>query len=544
MKYNISLLFGCVILLLSGCLKDIDVIKDKSVLVQKTFVAYAGADTKTSLDSDLKVLWSNGDMISVFDGTNNTSFITKDDKVASATFTGYTNQESATYYALYPYDSKATFADGTITTELPLVQKAVKGGFDEEVAIMVAKTTDDNLSFKNVNALLKVTIPESLTNVRAIAFTTSNCRLTGKFDIAIAEDGSFTVTPDQEKDQVAHRDVYLTKGNTALEPGDYYLVVMPGSYQNLYLGIETIDGKLYTKYQKKYDGKEGRFEISANQVWDLGTIPEAAGSKAFNLTNLPDGPVSVDEPYVFGYEIGSGYTGKKVSASGKNNDIITATSVDTENSQVTVTFGKNLGTATMYVQYDGVTYPVTFDVRPWLRNSPSNWVANNGVTTYSYTEGDACAKVTPSGTAVQWKNESVLLSRKSAPYICVHMSDLGAVPASGQTSATMKLDFANFKFNSTNGWGGAANNGDNKWKSKYLLSDDSVIYVYNLNENTLKNYDTNEWSVVPEDFETKGRITCKVDKTAGLKFYGLSTHESLSQLEEYITGTLGLTYTK
>lgn len=537
MKYNKSLILGSAILLFSGCVKDVDVIRDNSDLELKTFVAYAGVDTKTSLDTDLKVLWSNGDMISIFDGANNTSFRTEDDKVTSATFAGYTNSESAEYYALYPYNSKATFADGTITTELPLVQKAVKGGFDEEVAIMVARTTDDKLSFKNVNALLKVIIPEDVTNVRAIAFTTSNCRLTGKFDIVIADNGSLTVTPDAEQDKVAHRDVYLTNGNTALEPGDYYIVVMPGSYQNLYLGIETTDGKLYTKYQKKYDGKDGRFEIAPNQVWDLGTIPAAAGSKPFNLTNLPEGPVSIDEPYVLGYEIGSTYTGKTVTVSGKNNDIITATSLDETNSLVTVTFGGNAGTASMYVQYDWVTYPVTFDVRPWLRNSPANWVTSN-TATYSYTEGDTYATVTPAAnsTAVQWKNESVLLSRKYAPYVCVHMSKLGSVPAAGQSSATMKLDFANF-----NGWSGAADKGDNKFKHIYELSDGSAIYVYNLNENKLKSDDT--WSVVPEDFEAKGKITCKVDKTAGLSFYGLTTHETLTQLEAYIISK-GLTYTK
>lgn len=528
-----------------GCAKDeTPQIYDNANLVKKTFFAYTEEQTKTSLDADLEVLWTSGDQISVFDGTNNTAFTTQGDKVTSAEFEGYTAPtESATYYALYPYSADATFADGVITTELPLVQKAVLNGFDEEVAMMVAKTTDDKLSFKNVNALLKITVPEN-SNFRAIGFTTSNSRLTGKFDIAFDESGNVAVTPDAEQDQVAHRDVYLSNGNTALAPGSYYLVVMPGSYQNLFLSVETTDGKLYVKYQKKFDGKEGRFEIMSNEVRDLGTIPaDFAGSKAFNLTNLPEGPVSMDESYVLGYEIGENYTGKNVTASGVNNNIITATNVDVENNNVIVTFGKNPGTASMYVKYDAITYPVTFDVRPWLRNSPSNWQSNNEVTTYSYDESAGCAKVTSTTTSIQWKNESVLLSRKHAPYVCVHMSDLGEVPATGQTAATMKLDFANFKFNSEKGWGGAADDGDDKWKHQYKLSDDSVIYVYNLNENTLKNNDTGEKMVVPEDFEAKGKITCKVDKTAGLDFYGLSTHESLTQLEEFIESK-GFTYTK
>lgn len=521
-----------------GCTKDEPhQIDDNANLVKKIFSAYTEEQTKTSLDTDYEVLWTAGDQISVFDGTNNTAFTTQADKVTSAEFEGYiAPTESATYYALYPYSADATFADGVITAELPLVQKAVLNGFDEEVAMMVARTTDDKLSFKNVNALLKITVPEN-SNFRAIGFTTSNCRLTGKFDIAFDESGNVIVTPDAEQDKVAHRDVYLSNGNTALAAGSYYIVVMPGSYQNLYLAVETTDGKLYTKYQKKFDGKEGRFEIKPNEVRDLGAIPvDFTGSMAFNLTDLPSGPVSIDEPYVLGYEIGDAYTGKPVTASGKNGDIISATSVDTENNQVTVTFGKAAGTATMYVQYDWITYPVTFDVRPWLRNLPSSWVTNNNVTTYSCAEGSAFAEVTSTTTSAQWKNESVLISRKYAPYICVHMSNLKSVPSAGQTSATMKLDFSNF-----NGWYGAADNGDNKFKHIYELNDDSAVYVYNLNENKLCSNGT--WSVVPEDFEAKGKITCKVDKTAGLTFFGLTTHESLTQLERYITDK-GLIYNK
>lgn len=60
-----------------------------------------------------------------------------------------------------------------ITIDLLIRQKATKGAFDNNLNISVAVSDGETLNFKNIGALLKVTIPEGMTNVRAVSLTSS-----------------------------------------------------------------------------------------------------------------------------------------------------------------------------------------------------------------------------------------------------------------------------------------------------------------------------------------------------------------------------------
>ena len=128
--------------------------------VPMTFTA--GEFTKTSLvpgDNENAVLWSAGDAISIFDGTNNNEFTLTDGAgTASAKFEGEAVPDK-TYYALYPYSETASLSGTTITSSLPAEQQYVGATFDTMLNPSVAVADgNNNLAFHNVASILQINV--------------------------------------------------------------------------------------------------------------------------------------------------------------------------------------------------------------------------------------------------------------------------------------------------------------------------------------------------------------------------------------------------
>lgn len=192
-------------------------------LVAMTFHA-VGEDTKTTLDGT-SISWSTSDHINVFSGASfgtNTKF-----DVASvsssgheATFDGL-GTVSPEYYALFPYQSGATITSaGAITATLPVNQAAVPGTFGPEANLAVAYVSgSDELVFKNVGALLGVTINEDGVNKVKVE-SLDGTALSGTATINY-NGGDPTIT--------------VTDGKSFVESavsgtGTYYFVVFPGAH--------------------------------------------------------------------------------------------------------------------------------------------------------------------------------------------------------------------------------------------------------------------------------------------------------------------------
>ncbi|MGM9763469.1 MAG: fimbrillin family protein [Candidatus Cryptobacteroides sp.] len=168
MKKSYLILAAAMVLAVSCAKEQSPSASNEPVLVAKTFTA-GGPQTRTSL-SGKQVLWTEGDKISVFDNQSNknNAFESSNQKGNSALFSGYVTEGATEYVAVYPYKSGTTFdsANMKITTAFPIIQKAVKGGFDTNVNLMYAVSEGETLEFKNVCALMKVTIPEGVNNSR------------------------------------------------------------------------------------------------------------------------------------------------------------------------------------------------------------------------------------------------------------------------------------------------------------------------------------------------------------------------------------------
>ena len=321
MKRFSYIMLAAAVAVLASCAKEQSpsVESISPVMVQKTFSADLAA-TKTSLEDGKYVYWTEGDKISIFDNlsvTNNV-FAASNINGAGAEFTGYVAEGATQYVAVFPYKFGHTYVSSTntVTATFPQIQKAVTNGFDKDVNLSVAVSDGEKLMFRNVCALMKITIPEGVNNVRAISLANESARMSGKLAVTFDAEGTFTVAGDGS-DVNSSREVSLDNGGKAMAPGDYYIVVMPGTYKKMFMAVTTTDNELYVKYATK----EG-VVIESNQIIDFGDVP-AAGSKNFRLTNLPAGPVSMIGSYKLGYEAAEDYL-KKLEFQNKQSNVISS----------------------------------------------------------------------------------------------------------------------------------------------------------------------------------------------------------------------------
>ena len=552
MKKTILLLAAAIALAASCSREQIPSVPGEQQLVKKTFNASAG-ETKTSLTGGNKVLWTSGDMISVFDNVSNKNNPFSSDEVFgnSAVFSGFVADGASEYVAVYPYKYGTTYdaANRKITTTFPIIQKAVKGGFDNGLNLMYAVSDGETLHFKNICALMKVTIPEGMSNVRAISLANESAKMSGKLAVTLAADGTFTVTGDGQ-DVNSSREVSLDNGGKPMEPGDYYIVVMPGTYNKIFLAVTTMDDELYVRYS----GRSG-VKIASNQVINLGEAP-SAGSKAFTLKNIPSEPFSLCDSRTLNFEIGSDYTGKTLGFDNKQTNVISAvnqiyTSGETSGS-FDVTFNKRPGSGVLDIKYDGVRYPVLFDVRPWYKDDPSLWINATNDATYGAVktseQDEPYVEVTPNASG------RADIKRKSKPWVSPSMSPILAIRLDDYNdldgySCEITFDFAsNFTFNAVN-FTGSIQGGYNKAYHKYSCSDGSAVIVYDLSVQSVGG------KMIPEDFLADGNIQVKMAnvKKDGVavqepyRFFWFRSFGTLEDLESYLdecTQSTGLTFNK
>lgn len=230
--------------------------------IRMSFVAGTDNITRTALTGDNAVEWESGDEISLFDPTDNNRFSTSESG-AAVTFTGTANEESPAYYALYPYDEKATISGTTITTTLDARQTSRGGSFAKALnpSVAIANGTRQ-LSFRNTCAVVKFTLNCGDNVVSKAVLRGNNGEpLAGilTIDVAAASPSAAIQTDG------AATEVTLS-GN--FESGStYYFVVAPGALSQ---------GLTLTLYNDKGEGfvRSGSKEVNltAGHILNLGTI--------------------------------------------------------------------------------------------------------------------------------------------------------------------------------------------------------------------------------------------------------------------------------
>ena len=148
--------------------------------------------------------------------------------------------QSEEYYAVYPASALEYFTPGDqsgAALNLPTVQTAVKGGIPAGTALSVASTSSDdmNLKFGSVVSYLKLTVTPEAGKVTAISIISSGgLRISGEFYIDCSDTGK-SVYPLAN----SASNVVLKPKGEYLEPGDYYIAVLPDVFdEGFYVVVE------------------------------------------------------------------------------------------------------------------------------------------------------------------------------------------------------------------------------------------------------------------------------------------------------------------
>ena len=141
-------------LLVASCAKE-EILEPTGSQVQTKTVLTAGIQTKTVLENDAQVLWTNGDKINV-NGVESPA-LELEEPAATATFE-FDGTLEHPYKAVFP----ASIYKNESTVTLPAYQSYKAGSFAATAAPMAAYATEgSSLSFKNLCSVFKLTINNS-----------------------------------------------------------------------------------------------------------------------------------------------------------------------------------------------------------------------------------------------------------------------------------------------------------------------------------------------------------------------------------------------
>ena len=255
-----------------------------------------GADTKTQLggEKNTSIIWQENDKLIVFDGTANREFAIKDFEPGknSAVFTGLA-LPAEKYYVVHstaegsePVFTVPEEGDPYVTGILVAnVQKAVKGSYDPtafaSVGIAEVKEGETVLSvqMRNTCSLVKVSLKSADIKTIEISTTDEKKYLTAKCKYTFKEYPGIAAQSDQYLSAVLDSE-------SAMEPGDYYIAILPRELTNLTVKYTKTDGSTASVTAT------GTFNFKRSSIVPLGIDDSAL---EFSNENEPEEPVVPEE---------------------------------------------------------------------------------------------------------------------------------------------------------------------------------------------------------------------------------------------------------
>lgn len=262
-----------------------------------------GADTKTQLggENNTSIIWQENDKLIVFDGTANREFVIKDFEPGkkSAVFTGLA-LPAEKYYVVHstaegsdPVFTVPEEGDPYVTGILVAnVQKAVKGSYDPaafaSVGIAEVKEgeTDLSVQMRNTCSLVKVSLKSSDIKTIKISTTDENQYLTAKCKYTFKEYPAIAAQSD-------HYLSAVLDSESAMEPGDYYIAILPRKeLTNLKVTYTKADGSTASVTA------EGKFDFTRSSIVPLGIDDSALEFKLVLTVDFTVGRDKVFTGYI------------------------------------------------------------------------------------------------------------------------------------------------------------------------------------------------------------------------------------------------------
>ncbi len=189
-------------------------------------------ETRVSLDGNLP-LWTKGDQIGVFtaDKVLCTPFTAQTGGSSSTTFSGEKPEWSHLTTAFFPYDASAVLGGSGLSLTLPQSQS----GKITDAVMVGTGNENDGFSFKNVCALLRMTVPASL-GVRKIEVVRDD-RVTGPFTVG----SDFSIS---SADPTSYLEKRAEVAGTSALSGEILISVLPSASKLLQMALTRADGKV------------------------------------------------------------------------------------------------------------------------------------------------------------------------------------------------------------------------------------------------------------------------------------------------------------
>lgn len=203
----------------------------------------ADASTKVFTDANLHVLWNANDYVSIFtQTTRNKKYRFKGVDGATGGDFEYvdtgdygTGSEIDHHYSVYPYDERTGYVfDDILRAYFPRTQAYLENSFGRGANLMVAKSDNTDLSFKNVGGYLCFKLYGSGFSVRSIILKgNAGETLSGPVKISFGTGNIPTMVFDTEtpaelsQEIVLKADVPVALGSTEADATHFWMVVPP-----------------------------------------------------------------------------------------------------------------------------------------------------------------------------------------------------------------------------------------------------------------------------------------------------------------------------
>lgn len=267
--------------------------------------------TRTSLEADNKVYWNDGDEIvvvpeygSYIQDLENYKFTTSipQQKAPNAEFVGKTILNKLYYIAFYPFEQCIQIGRSNVGPciffNIPQKQIATAGSFAPNtnpawtratISPIDNVATDANLQFKNIGALVKITL-KGASNLKSITLTDMNSEIALTGNLQYDMDDNTTPLKTYPGWSSNYKNRVTLEGN--FHDATYYMVIAPikgALSQGFTLTFNRNDGTAYIK-----KAKEGIItELAAGETVNLGEI---------DLSNADFQPMITDVDFIAAVE--------------------------------------------------------------------------------------------------------------------------------------------------------------------------------------------------------------------------------------------------
>lgn len=285
-----------------------------------------GADTKAALNETTnKSEWVADDAITVHDGTKGWTFTTKEDGAN----VDFSNSEGFGPYrpvlAVYPSGTYTVdVAEKTVNANIPTYQPARKGTYNEDAALAVAYSENDQFAFKNAHSLIKFTIKSS--SIKAIEFYGNNNEaITGNMLVSLNEDntvksvvGQDTVFEEGKENEWTGKGTWVkiysedeTNGWCFENGATYYAAVAPVNFTKGVAINYILADDTKVEAVKKTDNP---VNLTPSKILNIGDLEYVAPGAESSGWSLPGGHNNWSTVDTFLYEDGDYYVAKNVSS--------------------------------------------------------------------------------------------------------------------------------------------------------------------------------------------------------------------------------------